>query len=74
MSINHQDGRYAPAISLRPLLPWLLLASALSTTLMVLGAGRGDQFLPSLSAGHQCAALVARNSARGDAAGQPRHH
>jgi hypothetical protein len=58
MSINQQSGRYAPGISLRPLLPWLLLASALSTTLMVLGAGRGDQFLPSLAAGLLVALVI----------------
>ena len=51
MSINQHGRPYAPGISLRPLLPWLLLASALSTTMMVLGAGRGDHFLPSLAAG-----------------------
>lgn len=52
MSIDDQHGRpYTPGISLRPLLPWLLLASALSITMMVLGAGRGDRFLPALSAG-----------------------
>lgn len=52
MTIDDQHGRpYTPGISLRPLLPWLLLASALSITMMVLGAGRGDRFLPALSAG-----------------------
>lgn len=51
MSINQHGRPYAPGISLRPLLPWLLLASALSTTMMVLGAGRGDHVLPSLAAG-----------------------
>lgn len=39
------------ATSLRPLLPWLLMASALSVTMMILGAGRGDRVLPALSAG-----------------------
>jgi len=51
MSIDRQGRSYTPRISLRPLLPWLLLASALSITMMVLGAGRGDQFLPSIAAG-----------------------
>lgn len=51
MSTNHHGRPYTPGISLRPLLPWLLLASALSVTMMVLGAGRGDEFLPSLAAG-----------------------
>ena len=37
--------------SLRPLLPWLLMAAALSVTMMILGAGRGDRMLPALSAG-----------------------
>ncbi len=58
MSINHHGRPYAPGISLRPLLPWLLLASALSITMMVLGAGRGDQFLPSLAAGLLVALIV----------------
>lgn len=58
MSINQHGRSYAPGISLRPLLPWLLLASALSTTMMVLGAGRGDQFLPSLAAGLLVALVV----------------
>ncbi len=58
MSIHQQGGGYAPGISLRPLLPWLLMASALSITLMVLGAGRGDQFLPSLSAGLLVALVI----------------
>lgn len=51
MSTNHHGRPYTPGISLRPLLPWLLLASALSVSMMVLGAGRGDAFLPSLAAG-----------------------
>lgn len=51
MSIDHHERTYSIGISLRPLLPWLLLASALSTTMMVLGAGRGDRFLPALAAG-----------------------
>jgi hypothetical protein len=58
MSIDQQSGPYTPRISLRPLLPWLLLASALSISLMVLGAGRGDQFLPSLAAGLLVALVV----------------
>ncbi len=58
MSINHHGRPYAPRISLRPLLPWLLLASALSVTMMVLGAGRGDGFLPSLAAGILAALVV----------------
>jgi hypothetical protein len=58
MSINEHGRTYAPGISLRPLLPWLLLASALSTTMMVLGAGRGDHFLPSLAAGLLVALVV----------------
>ncbi len=58
MSINHHGRPYAPRISLRPLLPWLLLASALSVTMMVLGAGRGDGFLPSLAAGILVALVV----------------
>lgn len=58
MSIDQHGRPYAPGISLRPLLPWLLLASALSITMMVLGAGRGDQFLPSLAAGLLVALVV----------------
>lgn len=58
MSIDPHGRSYAPGISLRPLLPWLLLASALSITMMVLGAGRGDQFLPSLAAGLLVALVV----------------
>jgi hypothetical protein len=58
MSIHQHGQPYASGISLRPLLPWLLLASALSTSLMVLGAGRGDRFLPSLSAGLLVALVV----------------
>jgi hypothetical protein len=58
MSINQQGRSYAPGISLRPLLPWLLLASALSITMMVLGAGRGDHFLPSIAAGLLVALVV----------------
>jgi len=38
-------------MSLRPVLPWLLLAGALSIAAMVLGAGRGDKFNPALAAG-----------------------
>lgn len=58
MSLNQHGRPYAPGISLRPLLPWLLLASALSITMMVLGAGRGDRVLPSLSAGLLVALVV----------------
>jgi hypothetical protein len=58
MSTHQYNGSYTPVISLRPLLPWLLLASALSTTMMVLGAGRGDRFLPSIAAGLLVALIV----------------
>lgn len=58
MSIQQHGQSYASGISLRPLLPWLLLASALSTSLMVLGAGRGDHFLPAISAGLLVALIV----------------
>jgi hypothetical protein len=58
MSIEQHGQSYVPGISLRPLLPWLLLASALSTSLMVLGAGRGDRFLPSIAAGLLVALVV----------------
>lgn len=58
MSLNHQERSYTSGISLRPLLPWLLLASALSITMMVLGAGRGDEVLPSLAAGLLVALVV----------------
>lgn len=58
MSIHQPSGAYALGISLRPLLPWLLLASALSITMIVLGAGRGDHFLPALSAGLLVALVV----------------
>ena len=58
MSINQHGRTFAPGISLRPLLPWLLLASALSITMMVLGAGRGDRFLPALAAGLLVALVV----------------
>lgn len=51
MSMNAEDGADAGGHSLVPLLPWLLLAAALSVTMMVLGAGRGDRLLPALSAG-----------------------
>lgn len=58
MSTHQQSGSYTTGVSLRPLLPWLLLASALSITMMVLGAGRGDRFLPALSAGLLVALVV----------------
>lgn len=58
MSIDQHGRTFAPGISLRPLLPWLLLASALSITMMVLGAGRGDRFLPALAAGLLVALVV----------------
>lgn len=45
-------------MSLRPVLPWLLLAGALSIAAMVLGAGRGDQFNPALAAGLFSAAVI----------------
>ena len=51
MSMNVEDGSEAVGHSLVPLLPWLLLAAALSVTMMVLGVGRGDRLLPALSAG-----------------------
>ena len=72
MNTHLPSGSYVPGISLRPLLPWLLMASALSITMMVLGAGRGDHFpasaigRPAGGAGgrhrsrHQRAALVAQ--------------
>jgi hypothetical protein len=44
---------------MRPLLPWLLLAGALSIAAMVFGAGRGDQFNPALAAGLFSAAAIA---------------
>lgn len=46
-------------MSLRPVLPWLLLAGALSIAAMVLGAGRGDKFTPALAAGLFAAAVIA---------------
>jgi hypothetical protein len=46
-------------MSLRPLLPWLLLAGALSIAVMVLGAGRGDKFYPALAAGLFAGAVIA---------------
>jgi len=58
MSIHQHGGPYGQGISLRPLLPWLLLASALSVTMMVLGVGRGDRFLPSIAAGLLVALVV----------------
>lgn len=58
MNINQHGRIVTPGISLRPLLPWLLLASALSITMMVLGAGRGDKFLPALAAGLLVALVV----------------
>lgn len=58
MSLNQHGRSHTPGISLRPLLPWLLLASALSITMMVLGAGRGDHVLPSLAAGLLVALVV----------------
>jgi len=45
-------------MSLRPLLPWLLLAGALSIAAMVLGAGRGDKFNPALAAALFSAAVI----------------
>lgn len=56
MSIDRPT--YAPGISLRPLLPWLLLAAAFSITMMVLGAGRNDHTLPSIAAGLFVALVV----------------
>lgn len=38
-------------LSLRPLLPWLLMAAAFSVAMMVLGTGRGDRTLSALAAG-----------------------
>lgn len=58
MSTPFESGPYGPGISLRPLLPWLLMASALSVTMMVLGAGRGDRFLPAIAAGLLVALIV----------------
>lgn len=58
MNTHLESGSYFPGISLRPLLPWLLLASALSITMMVLGAGRGDHFLPAIAAGLLVALVV----------------
>lgn len=55
---THSQSSYTPGISLRPLLPWLLLAAALSITMMVLGAGRGDRFLPAIAAGLLVALVV----------------
>jgi hypothetical protein len=37
-------------MSLRPFLPWLLLAGALTVAAMVLGAGRGDKLTPAVAA------------------------
>lgn len=51
MSMNADDSVDGGGHSLVPLLPWLLLAAAVSVTMMVLGAGRGDRLLPALSAG-----------------------
>ena len=45
-------------MSLRPLLPWLLLAGALSIAAMVLGAGRGDTTNSALAAGLFAAAVI----------------
>src|SRR3990172_6650431 len=45
-------------MSLRPVLPWLLLVGALSIAAMVLGAGRGDKFNPALAAGLFAAAVI----------------
>jgi hypothetical protein len=44
---------------LRPLLPWLLLALAMSVAAMVLGAGRGDKLIAALASGLYAAAIVA---------------
>ena len=55
---THSQSSYTPGISLRPLLPWLLMAAALSITMMVLGAGRGDRFLPAIAAGLLVALVV----------------
>jgi hypothetical protein len=57
MSIDRGPA-YVPGISLRPLLPGLLLASAFSVTMMVLGVGRGNHFLPAISAGLLAALVV----------------
>jgi len=54
----HDDGADEDMMSLRPLLPWLLLAAALSVSMMVLGAGRGDRILPALAAGIFAALVV----------------
>jgi len=56
MSIDHPTS--VPGTSLRPLLPWLLLAAAFSNTMMVLGAGRNDHTLPSIAAGLFVALVV----------------
>jgi hypothetical protein len=44
---------------LRPVLPWLLVALALSVAAIVLGAGRGDKLVPALASGLYGAIVVA---------------
>lgn len=56
--MNERDASGEEAISLRSLLPWLLFAAAFSVSMMVLGTGRGDRILPSLSAGIFAALVV----------------
>jgi hypothetical protein len=45
--------------ALRPFIPWLLLAGALSVAGMVLGAGRGDRLLAASAAGLFATAITA---------------
>lgn len=58
MSMSEENSAETLGHSLVPLLPWLLLAAAISVTMMVLGAGRGDRLLPALSAGLFAALIV----------------
>lgn len=56
---TEQTQARARARSLRPLVPWLVLAAALSVAAMVLGAGRGDHLYPALAAGVLAVVVVA---------------
>lgn len=56
--MNQNPVPYARRAYLGNILPWLMLAAALSVSMMVLGAGRADKVLPSFAAGLLAALLI----------------
>ena len=59
MTASDEAQGVGRARSLRPLVPWLVLAAAVSVTTMVLSAGRGDRLSPALAAGLLAVVVVA---------------